>query len=138
MPSIYKLKKLMMESNDLTIVLNYFLTLSDTTNTIPLSQLLDSEEDKQDPVLCMLIQVIENMAGNFLKKEIKITHPMICHIATDHFYHGFFVSNEIEIPITICYFSDLKKGLFSIAKLGENTEIFRFSLANSKEEFAVH
>jgi hypothetical protein len=42
------------------------------------------------------------------------------------------------MPITLFYCSDLKKGLFAIAGVGKNTEIFRFPLKVPEEKIVVH
>lgn len=125
-----------MESSKLATILDCFLKLSDTENVIPSSQVLDRET--QGDVIEMLIQIVEKMAGDFLKKKISITNPMMCHVEKECFYHGAFVSDEIAMPITLFYFSDLKKGLFAIAGVGKNTEIFRFSLKVPEEKIVVH
>jgi hypothetical protein len=128
MPSIFKLKKLVTESANLSTVLDYFLQLSEKGSIIPSSKALDEEEIKQNDTLNILIQVVEHTAGDFLKRKIQINHPMICSVEKEFFYHGIFFCKDIPIPISVFYFSDLNKGFFALSGIGKSTEMFRFSL----------
>lgn len=130
MPSVFKLKKLLTESTDLGEVLSYFLTITETTNIIPGSKALNEEEINNNDTLNILIQMVEKMTGDYIKKTTHISHPMISTIEDQHFYHGICVSKDIAMPITLFYFSDIKKGFFAFSGITNKTEMFRFSLAH--------
>lgn len=130
MSSIFKLKRLLTESSNLNEVLHYFLRMTETNNIIPDSNPLDEQEIIKNDVLQMLLQVVEEMIGDFLKQAIQITHPMISSIENQHFYHGICIVPGISMPIPLFYFSDIKKGFFALSGITQKTEMFRFSLAH--------
>lgn len=138
MPSIFKLKTLLTESSRLSDVLDYFLKLTETSNIIPRSKVLDEEEINQNEVLKILIQVIEKMVGDFLKQKINLINPMICSVENKCFYHGIFVLSKLEIPISMFYFSDIKRGFFAISGFNKKTEMFRFSLTHLDKMPVMH
>ncbi|BBO60460.1 hypothetical protein [Mycoavidus sp. B2-EB] len=123
--SIATLKQLLMESDKLDKVWDYFFELMDKglllKNSHPIST------PTKDDTLRGVLAAIHNSANWQLGQEITVTGLAFSKTPSEHFYQGTCVIQNTLPPAVVFYFSDIELGAFVYSKNGQN-EMFRFSL----------
>lgn len=137
MKSIKMLKQLMNEATNLTEPLNYFMGLIENKELFGIKGHRGVKRLGNNEELISVIAQVQQGISEWFGKPVEMLSPMFYEIPRGSFYHGVFAAEEIPVPLTVLYFSDLKKGLFAIPGMGQ-AQIFGFSLASKFESELVH
>jgi hypothetical protein len=123
--SLSILKKLVLQSGQLTKVWNYFFDLMDEGVLLKDSQPIPNPMEKD--VLVNIFNAMQAGITQQLHKQVTLIPLAFSETRKDFFYHGSFSIPGIPIPGAVFYFSDIETGSFCYSKNGNN-EMFRFSL----------
>ena len=125
MPSIATLKQLLIESDKLDRVWDYFFELMDKEILLKGSHPI-SDPTKDDALMGVLAAIKES-ASQQLGQRVTVVGLMFSKTPSEHFYQGTCTIQNIFPPAVVFYFSDIEMGAFAYSKNGRS-EMFRFSL----------
>jgi hypothetical protein len=130
MYSIARLKRLLIQTESLSELWNYFYDLMDKKILLQGGRAI-SNPAEHDVLTCVLA-VIQQSVSQQLKQQISFLVPMFSETPSENLYQGSCIISGIFIPAAVFYFSDIEMGSFSYAQ-GEQCEMFRFSLTKMND-----
>lgn len=130
--SIDGLKRLVISSKDLSEVMSYFLALSE-------KNLLEGKPlQKLNEELTMAVKCSIETINKKLSKNINLLQSILISLQAQNFFHGVCIVDGGIPPLSFFYFSNIKMGMIALEKLGENSELFRFSLTLAPSPEMLH
>lgn len=136
MNEMYKLKQLILNSEDLSKPYHYFFDLMDENKIMSIQGHHKIENLETNKEILPIIGILQNEICNRFGIKSKEFTPIFLKVPEYHFIHGICSFKGFLNPIGLIYFSDVKTGIFSIVSI--KTDFIRFSLIDLPETQTIH
>ena len=136
MLNLQTLKKLVVQSGDLSDPFNYFFDMMDLNLFDSMKSHRKIASISSENELFYVIRLIQDSIYRCIGINITKPIPIFFEVKDQHFNHGICTSPDLLLPLTVIYFSDIKTGLAAISN--SKTDIIRFSLISQPNQKDVH